>query len=198
MPNYPKKDFPWTFYFNGVAMPKWGACWPVLPEDKYRQHWDWDIGPRDFYLIRQKIDRLGTIESANPHAFLYAVQEILCLLFTERSWVMDHCCRLAAENESPAEIFEGLIEAAFQMRDLARRDSQAMWVSGYDADRLRLVEAMRCAALPPDHPEHQAPPHIVTRQNHLRMVWQNQIKTLHQAASAKNVPNEMRKKLLEL
>ncbi len=88
MSEYEQKDFPWTFYFNGVPMPKWGAQWPWFGAEEH-VNWDWEVGPRDYYIIRCKIDRVGTVESASPHIFLYAVQELLCLLFTEREGVME-------------------------------------------------------------------------------------------------------------
>lgn len=195
--NHSEKDFPWTFYFNGVEMPKWGACWPEVPAGN-RRNWEWEIGPRDFYLVRNKIDHVGRIESSNPHVFLYAVQEVLCLLFTEYRLVSEHCRRIAGTSSTAEEVYEGLIAAAFEMRERTKQDQAAFWTSGYEADRLRLMDAMRRAVLPPTDPEHQAPPHIQARQSHLKMLWQTQLKTLHQAASSKHITNTMRKKLMEL
>jgi hypothetical protein len=146
-----EKDFPWTFYFNGVAMPNWGACWPEVPIVNHR-NWEWEIGPRDFFLVRSKIDHVGRIESSNPHVFLYAVQEMLCLLFTEKQLVSEHCRRIAGPSDSAEEVYQGLIAAAFEMRDSAHKETAAFWTSGYEADRLRLVEAMRRAILPPNDP----------------------------------------------
>jgi hypothetical protein len=200
MAEYPDKDFPWTFYFNGVIMPKWGACWPDFTAGDHR-NWDWEIGPRDFYIIRCKIDHVGKIESANAHAFLYAVQELLCLLFTEKAFVSKHCRALAQQSGTPEEtetIYESLVEAAFQMRECTLKDGIAMWTSGYEADRLSLVDAMRRAALPAKNPEHRPPPHIADRQRGLESLWKTQIKTLHQAGSSAGVPRAWRKKLLEL
>src|SRR5258708_16488804 len=169
MPEYPKKDFPWTFYFNGVAMPKWGACWPAFPDGDH-QNWDWEVGPRDFYIIRCKIDHVGSIESANPHVFIYAVQEFLCLLLTEQKWALHQCRRPASSHAPPEEVYQGLLEAAFDIRARARHDGHAFWISGYEADRLRLVEAMRAASLPPGDPGHVPPPHIQSRLNHLKLL----------------------------
>src|SRR5579871_3864463 len=104
MPEYPDEEFPWTFYFNGVAMPKWGANWPLITADF--KNWEWDVGPRDLYTIRFKIDRVGTVESANPHIFIYAVQEILCLLLTERKGVMEQIRDWAGDETPPREIYD--------------------------------------------------------------------------------------------
>jgi hypothetical protein len=199
--HYHKKDFPWTFYFNGAPMPKWGANWSLFAPDNL-SHWEWDIGPRDLHLIRNKIDRVGSIESASAHSFLYAVQEVLCILFTERTAALDRIEnwteKRAPEPVEPREIYEGLVEAAFEMRASARREYQAFWTSGYEEDRLRLVEAMRRAALPLNDKEHVPPPHILARQKHVERLWKDQIKVLHQAGASKNIPQAYRKKLLEL
>src|SRR5580700_7142992 len=159
MTDYPKKDFPWTFYFNGVAMPKWGANWPLFAAGE-RKHWEWDIGPRDLFLIRSRIDRVGSVESANPHAFLYAVQEVMCMLMTERASLIERLCKWAKPPTQPAEIYEGLLETAFEMRERTRRDGHAFWISGYDADRARLENAIRRSLLQPNDPQFLPAPHI--------------------------------------
>jgi hypothetical protein len=197
MPDYPEADFPWTFYFNGVAMPQWGANWPSFALDEYK-NWDWDVGPRDLYLIRHKIDRVGTLESANPHVFVYAVQEILCLLLTERKGVLGQI-REWAGTETPAEeIYDGLLAAAFEMRASVRREGRAFWTSGYEADRLLLVEAMRRASLPAADPDFLSPPHVQSWRRHLERLWKDQVKTLHHVAASGNLSQELRKKLSEL
>ena len=59
---YPEKDFPWTFYFNGEAMPKWAACWGlagvggcVHPERDACE----DVSERDLYIIMCTMDYVG-------------------------------------------------------------------------------------------------------------------------------------------
>lgn len=198
MAAYPKKDFPWNFYFNGEAMPKWGALWPSVPTKS--SDWDDEVGPRDLYIISCKIGTVGAVESANPQVFVYAVQEILCLLLTEKKRVLHYYegQKTAGEPVTPEEIYQGVLETAFRMRHLARRDGHAFWTSGYEADRLRLIDAVRYAYLPAGHPEHQPPPHVRARLNLLKHRWDSQIKTLHRVAEAKGFPNDLRKKLLEL
>jgi hypothetical protein len=195
--DYPDRDFPWTFYFNGVAMPKWAAQWPPVPSNS--SDWDKNVGPRDLYIIRCKIDHIGKIESANPHIFLYAVQEILCLLVTEHEAVMQHYERNAQHwSVHPEEIFNGVLEGAFQMRERVRKDGHAFWTSGYEADCFSLVQAIRRANLPPKHPEFEAPPHVRDQQRLLKMYWDSQIRTLHRAATQEGVSKALRKRLLEL
>jgi hypothetical protein len=197
MPDYPGEDFPYTFYFNGAPMPKWGANWPAFGTGNYK-NWDWDVGPRDLYLIRYKIDRVGTLESANPHIFVYAVQEIMCLLLTERKGVMDQIREWAGTETSPEEIYEGVLAAAFEMRATVRRDGRAFWTSGYEADRLRLIEAIRRASLPVNDPDFSPPPHVQAWRSHTEGLWKDQLKTLQQVAASKNLSQELRKKLAEL
>ncbi len=84
------------------------------------------------------------------------------------------------------------------MRALTQRDRQAFWTSGYQADQMRLMEAMRRGALAPTDPEFVPAPHVKSRQAELQRHWKQQIKILHGAASAGNVPQELRKRLLEL
>jgi hypothetical protein len=197
MSEYDQKDFPWTFYFNGMPMPKWGAQWPWSGSEEHR-NWDQDIGPRDFYIIRCKIDHVGKVESASPHVFLYAVQELLCLLFTERDGVMELIRKCHYPDTEPKEVYDGLVEAAFEMRALTQRDRVAFWASGYQDDQMRLMEAMRRAGLPSDDPGFVAAPHVKKRQAELQRHWKQQVKILHGAASAGNVPQELQKRLLEL
>jgi hypothetical protein len=191
------KDFPWTFYFNGMPMPKWAAQWPSSRKIEHG-NWDADVGPRDLYIIQCKIDHVGKVESASPHVFLYAVQELLCMLVTEREGVLDIIRDRNYPNTEPLEVYNNLTEAAFEMRALTKHDGVAFWTSGYQADQMRLMEAMRRAALPPSDPEFVAAPHVKERQAELQRLWKQQVRILHAAASAGGVPKELRKRLLEL
>jgi hypothetical protein len=197
MLDYDQKDFPWTFYFNGMPMPKWGAQWPWFGAGEHA-NWDAEIGPRDYYIVRCKIDHAGSVESASPHVFLYAVQELLCMLVTERDGVLELIRSANYPQAEPQEVYNGLTEAAFEMRALTQRDGVAFWTSGYQSDQMRLMEAMRRAALPPNDPGFVAAPHVKKRQGELQRVWKQQIKILHAAAGTGQVPNELRERLLKL
>lgn len=197
MSDYPEKDFPWTFYFNGYEMPKWGANWPSFGPEQHT-NWDWDVGPRDFYIIRCKIHHVGKVESASPHVFLYAVQEMLCVLFTEREGVLDRIRNWKSPHPDPREVYDGLVQAAFEMRERAQKDETAFWISGYESDRMKLLEAMRRSKLEPNNPDYEAPPHVKSRLSLLRQLWKHQVKTLHVAANSKKIPQAHRKKLLEM
>jgi hypothetical protein len=87
---YPKSDFPWSFYFNGEVMPKWGACWGMAQVANFLQlerDADKDLGHRDVYIIYCQIDHVGIVESADPDVFIYAVQEVLHILLSQRDTV---------------------------------------------------------------------------------------------------------------
>jgi hypothetical protein len=157
--NYPEKDFPWTFYFNGVAMPKWGWCWKFSTFLDPQKSWDWDIGPRDIYILECRIDHVGTIESADPDIFQYAVQEALCILLERKESVFGDFCKAKDFPATPKEIYGDLLEAAFQMQELTIQNQSAFWTRGYESDRLRLVEAMRRATLPAENSEFEPAPH---------------------------------------
>ena len=148
MSEYPDCECPWTFYFNGVALPKWGACWAMAGLHGFNEpDWGSDVGPRELYILQCRIDHVGVVESADPDIFRYAVQEVLCILLEKRDAVfekLEHSAKLERSwsfPADPAEIYEGLLEAAFQMREMTIRDRQAFWTNGYEADRLMLIEA---------------------------------------------------------
>jgi hypothetical protein len=126
--SYPESESPWTFYFNGIAMPKWGWCWGAISPSSFKdpqKAWDWDIGPRDIYLLDCRIDHVGTIESADPYIFRYAVQEILCILLDKREVVFEKLGRTSDFPASSDEVYRDLVEASFQMRELVIRDGRA-------------------------------------------------------------------------
>lgn len=202
MDPYPDEDFPWTFYFNGVAMPKWGACWGMadigLSKDAHNPSWDMEVGPRDIWIIGGTIDHVGKVESADPKVFRYVVQEVLCTLLGNREVVLEKLGRAWGFPVDPEEVYGGLVEAAFQMRELAIRDNRAFWNNGYEADRLDLIEAIRRSSLPVDHPEHLPPPHVRTQQLWLEIHWKRQLKELHRIASSGGLNKPLRRRLLDL
>jgi hypothetical protein len=203
MSEYPDKEFPWTFYFNGVALPKWGACWSLIDLSSYndpQKSWDWDVGPRDIYILNCRIDHVGTIESTDPDVFRYAVQEVLCILLDKRETVFEKLQR-AWDFPIPAdpdEIYRGLLEAAFEMRELTIRDGRAFWINGYEPDRLRLVEAIRRASLPQNSQEYAPPPHVRRLRSQFETFWRDQARTLHRIASSGGLTKELRKRLLDV
>ena len=199
--SYAEDDSPWTFYFNGVAMPKWGWCWGEISPGSFndpQKAWDRDVGPRDIYILNCRIDHVGTIESADPEIFRYVVQEMLCILLDKREAVFEELGRTADLPASPDEVYHDLVEACFQMRELVIRERRAFWTRGYEADRLRLVEAVRCASLSWDNPDYAPPPHICSLRSQLASFYRDQARTLHRVASSGGLTKELRKRLLDV
>ncbi len=193
--SYPDSDFPWHFYFNGQLMPKWGSLWGMLGSKFLNPEKDWDevLGHRDVMLISFRMDHVGQVESADPTAFIYAAQEMLMILLSQRDEVMMH---LQDDNRYPSiELYEGLVAAAFQMRRLAAEQHMAFWLSGYEADRERLVEAMECSRLPADNPRFKPAPHLdlVARRAALNLGLQSQ--KLHKLAQSGSFKKEWRREL---
>ena len=194
---YPDDEFPWNFYFNGVLMPKWGACWGFVELTRFLEpdkHWDNDVGPREIYLIECQIDHVGVPESADPDLFIYAVQEVLCILLAQREAVMESL-RTSSVSCNADELYEGLVSAAIQMRRLTSEQRMAFWTSGYEADRLRLVESMEHARLPTSDPRHASPPHLRRYAGELAWRIKDQESKLHSLAQSGQFHKDLRREL---
>jgi hypothetical protein len=192
---YPDRDFPWNFYFNGELMPKWGACWFLAEVANFLQlerDADQDVGHRDIYIVYCEIDHVGVVESADPDVFIYAVQEVLHILLSERDAV------LASLSGQPPEVYAGLVAAAFRMRELALRQRGAFWLSGYEEDRVQLVEVMRRCQLPSDSPDFILSPHLRRWQSYLRCAREEQVRHLNQLAQSGQLDDATRKRLREI
>lgn len=114
----------------------------------------------------------------------------------KREVVFQKLQRARDYGADPEEVYHGLVEAAFQMRDLTIRDRRAFWTSGYEPDRLYLLEAMRRASLPEGSPEYAQAHHLRWRQVLLESHWKEQTKRLHRVASSGGLSKELRKRLL--
>jgi len=183
---YPDAEFLWNFYFNGVLMPKWGACWGLAEVTRYLEpdkSWDNDVGHRDIYVISCCLHHVGVPESAEADQFIYAVQEVLCILIGQRETVMKSI-QTSSIPSGAEEIYQGLVSASMQMRRLAREQRRAFWTSGYEADRLRLVERMDRAWLPLSDPRHEEPPHLKRIAGEFARLIKDQESRLHRLAQS--------------
>ncbi|MFN7141279.1 MAG: hypothetical protein ACK4UN_18280, partial [Limisphaerales bacterium] len=179
----------------GGGVPGWGVCWGTAEIASFLQvqrDADEDVGHRDVYLICCQIDHVGAIESADPDVFIYAVQEVIHLLLSERDAI------LANLSDQPPEIYAALVESAFRMRELAARQHCAFWTSGYEADRTQLVEVMRRCQLPSDSPDFMPPPHVQHLQRALRIKRESQARQLHKLAQSGQFDKDIRKRLHEI
>ena len=178
-------------------MPKWGACWRLAQIGRFldpAKTWDNDIGHRDVYIISYRIDHAGAMESADPGLFIYAAQEVLCILLGETEAVMGSI-RAGGASAPADEIYHGLVSAALQMRRLAEDQHMAFWTSGCEADRLRLLDCMERARLPESDPRHKPAPHLVQFAAALRSLVKEQESRLHKLAQSGTFPKPLRREL---
>jgi len=197
---YPDEAFPWNFYFNGVLMPKWGACWGLSQISRYLKldmEWDNDLGHRDVYIIECRIDHVGVPESADPGVFLYVIQEVLFILLEHRNSVMESL-RANPKMVEAEEVYDGLVSAAFQMRALVMEQRMAFWTSGYEADQEQLVKSMELARLPASDPRHVPPPHLSNFQSTLTWLLKSQKSQLHRLAQSGQFHKKWRRELREI
>ena len=192
---YPASDSPWRFYFNGEAMPKWGACWGLgrvsdflqIERDAYQE-----VGHRDVNIIYCEIDSVGVVRSADPDVFIYAVQEALHIFLSQRDSI------LASLSDHPPDVYSDLVAAAFRMRELVVQQRCAFWSSGYEQDRIRLVEVMRRCQLPSDSPEFMVSPHVRRWRSGLKVGLDCQAIELHKLAQSGRFDKDTRRRLLEI
>ncbi len=192
--DYSDDDFPWNFYFNGEVMPKWGACWGSAGVASFLKG-EWSAGDlthRDIYIICCQIDHVGTIESADSGVFIYAIQEVLQILLSQRASILGNL------KDQPPDVYSGLVEAAFRMRELVEQEGRAFWTSGYEADRVRLVDVMRRCQWPPEVSKPLAPPHLQRLQTAVEAECGAQVRRLHQLAQSGEFDKSTRKRLLEM
>jgi len=196
-PDYPESDFPFTFYFNGEPLPKWGACWMmprVLEFLDTSSYWSQGLSHERIWDIYCKIDHIGGPESADPEVFLFTVQEILLVLLKKRSRVLRKLNQFK-KDDSPELIYQNLLTAAFRMRELVLAQNHAFWISGYPADQAFLLDTMRRCALPVDHPEYQTAPHLSDYRSHMDFDLGLQLKEFHRLAQASRFDKNLRTKL---
>ena len=151
-----------------------------------------EVTHREIFIIACQMDSVGGIESAPPGVFLYAVQEVLRILLTERSVIAGKL------GDEAGNIYPGLLDAAFQMRDLTVEQNLAFWTSGYESDQAELLEAMRRSRLPATDPGFQLPPHLQQLRGELRWKYRDQVKVLHRMAQSGNFDKNLRRQLLAI
>ena len=191
----PEKDYPFNFYFNGEQLPKWGASWSLAQLPDFLNDHEDDFH-RNVWVLYCRIDHVGVIESADAEFFICAIQEILYILLSQRELVFT---KLANQSYgTPDEIYAGLVDAAFLMRELTITCKYALWTSGCEIDQQGLIEAIRCCNLPKESPEFMQLPHLRQMQSRLETQHQWQIRQLHQLAQSGKLDKSLRKKLHEL
>ena len=196
-PDYPDTDYPYTFYFNGEALPKWGACWMmarVMGFIDTSSYWSDELSRERIWEIYRKIDHVGGPESADPQIFLFTIQEILLVLLTKRSRVLRKL-NMFKKNSPPDEVYQNLLTAAFRMREIVVEQNRAFWVSGYPADQSLLLETMRRCALPVEHSEYRLAPHLSDYRVCMNSDLGLQGLQFHRLAQAKRIDEKFRSKI---
>jgi hypothetical protein len=201
MNDYSDKGFPWNFYFNGELMPKWGACWGMAGIGDFLQPekdaCD-DISDRDVYITYCKIDHVGVVESADPDVFLYAIQQVIYLLLHNQDTVRADIAKHYSSYSPPEDIFNGILDAAFRMRELVIEQSCAFWTSGYEEDCKALMHVMQSSKLPVDSPAYLPPPHIARVRAFIQNRHKDQVVMLHKLAQSGHFAKDLRKRLHEI
>lgn len=176
-------------------MPKWGACWGMARVANFlhpERDWDQDVGHRDIYIIYCAIDHVGVVESADPGVFIYAVQEVIHILLDHRNSILPKL------GDDSVDVYKNLLEAAFRMRELAAEQRRAFWTSGYEADRVRLMETMRRCQLPEGAPEFMLARHIERIQHALHRERIKQGRRLHDIAGSGLFDNAINRRLRQI
>ena len=160
-------DWPWSLYFNGEAVTRWGNCWNLceLPESSselFNNH-TWIADYSDFVRLCHRMDLAHTIDSEDPVVFRILSLSILVLMLRRETEVRVALAPLAEEVGTTASIiFDGIRDGVAMMHRLTVRDQFAFWTAGYEEDRLELVEEI-IQSRPTPRVENIAPPHIRER-----------------------------------
>jgi hypothetical protein len=165
--SYPPSDFPWSFYFNGEPMPRWGACWMSCSlEERARQelerHDSDDGWSLRLWRLWCRIDHTGTIESEDPLWFRASARLLLKHLLLHEDTLAAEAAAWGVRHGHPNghDVVTDIRDTLIRAEALAARDGYAAWTSGPPEDQSRLKEYIRRAHLPPDAPDHLEWPHI--------------------------------------
>lgn len=180
-------------------MPKWGACWGLAGMGALllERESSAKLPKRHIDNVYCKIDHVGVSESEDADLMLCVVQEVLLFFLTQREAVLNTLGERASVH-STQEVYQGLVNTAFEMRRLILEQKRAFWTSGYEIDQQRLIKRMNAAALPVDDPEFQLPPHLQSRASTLAFWNKQQRADLHRLAQSSAFNKELRTKLHQI
>lgn len=182
--DHPDESFPGDFYFNAELMPKWGACWGLAQLTEYIEP-GVSAGRHSVWDIYCSIDH-GGVESAYPDDFLWAIHEVILILLTKRAAIM---ATLAEQTYGPPqEIYLGLVRAALRMQELTVAHRCAIWASGGESAKGRVVALMR-------RPPPELAPSRVPVPGELKARLDEQVRRLHALAKSEPMDRDLRKRL---
>jgi hypothetical protein len=78
------------------------------------------------------------------------------------------------------------------MLELCGCDGCAFWTSGYEEDRMRVVNWMRWSALPPGHSDYREPPHLGQRRSEQVLRAKSQLSDLRLLAQNGTLDKRLR------
>lgn len=178
--DYPESDFPYTLFFQGIALPRWANCWGFVAAPDAEAEWFVD-------RVWGRIDHVGIVESEEAGIFIIAAQKLLRVMLQNPA----DCLRYApdkGESLSYEVIYAGLVGGLRRMIELAEYEDVVFWTSGYPRDGEMLREAIT---------KYRAgefiPPHRTKWRHEIEtMIW-TQRRDLRRLAASGNVEKETRR-----
>jgi len=203
MSNYPDSDYPWTFYFNGVAMPRWSQCWRLSKllelSRSSIEKWGERIAYRDLWLLECRIDHVGVVESEDAMRFQVLGLHLLnTLLNQERDVLASLKDPPSSAGISHQDVYAGIRDGLFEMVKSAGREHLAFWTTGYEADRVALVEIMRRHSLPPGNPDFLEASHVARERREAESRYDSLRKELIAKIHKSTLFKELRTRIHEL
>jgi len=194
---YPETDFPYNFYFNGKAMPKWSAQWNWVFHKSYYaipdKLWNEFIDINHLWLLSCRIDHIGVVESEDVDIFILCAQAVLEEILSNKDEMRIQLNDLY-KNYNANEVFSGIRDGLFEMLRLSYLDKIAFWTTGYQEDLNNLVDYIKKSKLSPSDPEYLEPPHIIYRRNQLFNRRTYQLKSFARLSKSKEFDKITRKK----
>jgi hypothetical protein len=183
-----KSDFPYTFYFNGVGLPKWAQVWHACKFPIATTPGSMEI----------EIDHVGGVASADAITFRTIALQLVGQMIQHEETILANCTEYLALYVQfkyvPAnEIFSGVRDGLMRMIDLATQQNIAFWTAGNEENRVRLLDFMRRHRLPREYPDFFEAPHVRSKQMELRRGYEVARGTLIQLLHHGSLPKSMRK-----
>lgn len=188
MDEYPESDFPWTFYFQGLAMPRWSNCWHFQPVPD---------GHHDWYLdrVHTRLHHVGHLESEEAGIYLVAAQEVLIQAIDHKAAFLAGVRDL---SDQPETVFDSFISGLCATIKIAETESVVFWTSGYEADGRNVTEAVRRFRLGAQHPDFIVPPHRIAEKAKTETAIEWQRKELRRRSQQRGLARDLKRNLHDL
>lgn len=190
MDDYPEADFPYTLYFQGIAMPKWSNCWHFQPVADSSVDWYID-------QVHGRMDHVGNMESEESDIFLIAAQQVLLQAIDRKDEFVGQP-DIGTSSEFMEMIYASFMDGLQQMIRLAEKADVVFWTSGYQKDCDNLLDAMRRFRLGPQHPDYFHPLHRIRRQQDRRFHLNSQRKQMRQRLATVGPDKQLKRFIHEL